>query len=52
MTIIANIDLCEQRAARSEVFSAKESCPEDCVKFVNSAPGSAFKDAYWEFGGW
>jgi hypothetical protein len=52
MNIIANIDLCGQLAGTANLFSVESECPGTCVEYVSTQPGSAYSEAYWEFGGW
>lgn len=53
MSIIANVDLCGQWAGLPEEFTGKSACTAgSCVEFVSTMPGEAYREAYWEFGGW
>ena len=51
-SIIANIDLCGQWAGTTKMFTQEAKCPGTCVEYVSTQPGSAYSEAYWEFGGW
>ena len=50
-SIIANIDLCGQLAGLSQFYTEQSNCPGTCVDYVSTQPGSAYSEAYWEFGG-
>ena len=50
-SIIANIDLCGQWAALPKLYTKESNCPGTCVDYVKTQPGSAYTEAYWEFGG-
>jgi hypothetical protein len=49
-SIIANIDLCGQWAGLEKYYSQAAGCPGTCVEYVSQQPGSAYQNAYWEFG--
>ncbi|EXJ78395.1 endo-1,3(4)-beta-glucanase [Capronia coronata CBS 617.96] len=49
-SIIVDIDLCGQWAGQSTYFNTQSGCPGTCVDYVSNQPGSAYKNAYWEFG--
>jgi hypothetical protein len=51
-SIITNIDLCGQWAGLSQYYAEESGCPGTCVEYVSTQPGSAYQEAYWEFGGW
>jgi hypothetical protein len=49
-SIIANIDLCGQWAGLEKYYTQEAGCPGTCVEYVSQQPGSAYQNAYWEFG--
>ncbi|KAL6247268.1 hypothetical protein RBB50_005614 [Rhinocladiella similis] len=49
-SIIANIDLCGDWAGQPKYYSQQSGCPGTCVDYVSTQPGSAYSNAYWEFG--
>ncbi|EXJ82567.1 endo-1,3(4)-beta-glucanase [Capronia epimyces CBS 606.96] len=49
-SIIVDIDLCGQWAGQSQYFNTQSGCSGTCVDYVSNQPGSAYQNAYWEFG--
>lgn len=51
-SITVDIGLCDRWAGTEKYNSTEDQCPDDCLRYVTEQPGSVYKKAYWEFGGW
>ncbi|KIW59157.1 hypothetical protein PV05_03630 [Exophiala xenobiotica] len=49
-SIIVDIDLCGDWAGQTQYYNTQSGCPGTCVDYVSNQPGSAYSNAYWEFG--
>ncbi|KAI1625437.1 endo-1,3(4)-beta-glucanase [Exophiala viscosa] len=49
-SIIVDIDLCGDWAGQTAYYNTQSGCSGTCVNYVMEQPGSAYDEAYWEFG--
>ncbi|KPI41914.1 putative glycosidase C21B10.07 [Cyphellophora attinorum] len=49
--IIVNIGFCGELPGLAQAFDDESKCPGSCQQYLSSQPGSAYSEAYWEFGG-